>query len=74
MSIKSQELIFSLLYNVDTQRGEQALFELICEAFKDGEEEFFNVSDSTMLNEMSEEESVRVALQKGYEEMRGKLM
>ena len=26
------------------------------------------------LNEMSEEESVRVALQKGYEEMRGKLM
>ena len=27
-----------------------------------------------MLNEMSEEESVRVALQKGYEEMRGKLM
>ena len=27
-----------------------------------------------MLNEMSEEESVRIALQKGYEEMRGKLM
>ena len=27
-----------------------------------------------MLNEMSEEESVRVALQKGYEEIRGKLM
>ena len=27
-----------------------------------------------MLNEMSEEESVRVALQKGYEEMREKLI
>ena len=27
-----------------------------------------------MLNEMSEEESVRVALQKGYEEMKGKLI
>ena len=26
------------------------------------------------LNEMSEEESVRIMLQKGYEEMRGKLM
>ena len=27
-----------------------------------------------MLNEMSEEESVRIALQRGYEEMRGKLI
>ena len=29
--------------------GKEALFELICEAFKDGEEEFFNVSDSTTM-------------------------
>lgn len=29
--------------------GKDALFELICEAFKDGEEEFFNVSDSTTI-------------------------
>ena len=27
-----------------------------------------------MLNELSEDETVRLALQKGYEEMRGKLM
>ena len=29
--------------------GKEALFELICEAFKDGEEEFFDISDSTTI-------------------------
>ena len=29
--------------------GKEALFELICEAFKDGEEEFFDVSDATSI-------------------------
>ena len=29
--------------------GKEALFELICEAFKDGEEEFLDVSDATTI-------------------------